>query len=100
VKEFLLKKLVPVEIISATIWFKNESLIAFLAEDSLIYKITVVEQPEFKKFSLDEGTTVWLYYIPINRKVSGVIPQDATPKDQLPAPLPVEIEVCTKEARY
>lgn len=95
------KKLVPVEILGATVWYKSENQIAFLAENTLIFKIEFSEQPDFKKFPLDDGACVWIYYIPINRKVSGVIPFDPTlTVDQLPQAMPVEVEIACKQARY
>lgn len=94
------KKLVPVEIIGATVIAVNDIQLQFLATDTLIYLISLSDQPEFKKFPLEEGSVVWLYFIPVNRKVSGIIPFDSTPIEQLPTPIPVEIEVNTKAARY
>lgn len=96
------KKLVPVDIVGATVWLVSHERIALLAEDSLIYVISFADQPEFKKFDLEEGSAVWAYFITVNRKVTGIIPYEASHvREQLPQGLPVEIEVTSaKQARY
>lgn len=95
------KKLVPVEIMGATICDVNDTRILLIAENTLIYVISFADQPEFKNFDLDEGAVVWAYYIPINRKVTGIIPFESKQvKEELPQAMPVEIDIAAKAARY